>query len=96
VERVEISEIEMRNKTVVTIGVAAMLAFTGFLYQRTRAESTTFEVLDAGYELKSCSDLGPCDGRFARFGECMRAIINSDVQSIKGLSPSLIGQWVPG
>jgi len=49
----------MRNKTVVTIGVAAMLAFTGFLYQRTRAESTTFEVLDAGYELKSCSDLGP-------------------------------------
>jgi hypothetical protein len=59
VERVEISEIEMRNKTVVTIGVAAMLAFTGFLYQRTRAESTTFEVLDAGYELKSCSDLGP-------------------------------------
>jgi hypothetical protein len=47
VERVDISEIEMRNRTVITIGVAAMLAFTGFLYQRTRAESTTFEVLMA-------------------------------------------------
>ena len=86
----------MRNRTVIAIGVAAMLAFTGFLYQRTRAESTTFEVLDAGYELKLLGSGAFGDGRFARFGECMRAIINSDVQSIKGLSPSLIGQWVPG
>jgi hypothetical protein len=58
VERVDISEIEMRNRTVITIGVAAMLAFTGFLYQRTRAESTTFEVLMAGTSLKAAQIWG--------------------------------------
>jgi hypothetical protein len=47
----------MRNKIVVATAIVAMLA-SGFLYARIRTESTTFDVLGAGYGLKTCTDPG--------------------------------------